>query len=379
MGPGVRRSPASSSTSRPAFTVITVPARTTRSGSPWLSGTSTWKSPTVTGALTPCGAEEPLVRGRPGGGRGRGHRSAPRCSGSSSRIWRAGEGASPCSRPVRRTARHRSPRARSTTAAWSARTTAGPTSRTGPLRARSVGEQGVPAPPGRTCTRSVPGALRARVGVRRRARRRHPGDAVGGRSGLPPDQPPVEVWQTSTPRMTDNFLDITHFPFVHEERRSQQDPRVPKFELERLDDESYGYRTRSSRTNVRRHRRHREEPRRSNRGSERLPPSVRRPQHDPLRQRPRPHPPAALTPIDDETSYFTFVVWRNDDFSVPAEDVIAFDLAIGAEDKRMLEQSTAAPARPDDARQRAGRQVQRRMAPPPRGTDEPTHPRPRGG
>ena len=44
------------------------------------------------------------------------------------------------------------------------------------------------------------------------------------------------------------------------------------------------------------------------------------------------------TPIDDVTSYFTFVVWRNDDFSVSAEEVIRFDLAIGAEDKRMLEQ-----------------------------------------
>ena len=43
------------------------------------------------------------------------------------------------------------------------------------------------------------------------------------------------------------------------------------------------------------------------------------------------------TPIDDERSYFTFVVWRNDDHSVPAEEVIAFDRAIGAEDKRMLE------------------------------------------
>ena len=31
---------------------------------------------------------------------------------------------------------------------------------------------------------------------------------------------------------------------------------------------------------------------------------------------------------------FTFVVWRNDDFSVPAEEVIVFDRAIGAEDKR---------------------------------------------
>ena len=43
------------------------------------------------------------------------------------------------------------------------------------------------------------------------------------------------------------------------------------------------------------------------------------------------------TPIDDVTSYFTFVVWRNDDFTVPAEEVIAFDRAIGAEDKTMLE------------------------------------------
>ena len=43
------------------------------------------------------------------------------------------------------------------------------------------------------------------------------------------------------------------------------------------------------------------------------------------------------TPIDDTTSLFTFVVWRNDDASVPAEEVIAFDRAIGAEDKEMLE------------------------------------------
>jgi hypothetical protein len=37
------------------------------------------------------------------------------------------------------------------------------------------------------------------------------------------------------------------------------------------------------------------------------------------------------------TSYFTFVVWRNDDFSVPADEVIAFDRRIGLEDKTMLE------------------------------------------
>ncbi|MEO5902073.1 MAG: hypothetical protein ABIR68_18350, partial [Ilumatobacteraceae bacterium] len=43
------------------------------------------------------------------------------------------------------------------------------------------------------------------------------------------------------------------------------------------------------------------------------------------------------TPIDDVTALFTFVVWRNDDFATSAEEVIRFDLAIGAEDKRMLE------------------------------------------
>jgi hypothetical protein len=43
------------------------------------------------------------------------------------------------------------------------------------------------------------------------------------------------------------------------------------------------------------------------------------------------------TPIDEVTSYFTFVIWRNDDFDVPAEDVIQFDRAIGEEDRVMLE------------------------------------------
>jgi hypothetical protein len=43
------------------------------------------------------------------------------------------------------------------------------------------------------------------------------------------------------------------------------------------------------------------------------------------------------TPIDDENAYFTFVVWRNDDFGISAEDVVAFDRSIGHEDKEMLE------------------------------------------
>ena len=73
------------------------------------------------------------------------------------------------------------------------------------------------------------------------------------------------------------------------------------------------------------------------------------------------------TPIDDVTSYFTFVVWRNDDFSISAEEIIRFDLAIGAEDKRMLEQLDGVlPLDQTSARQRASRQVLRRVAPPTR-------------
>ena len=69
------------------------------------------------------------------------------------------------------------------------------------------------------------------------------------------------------------------------------------------------------------------------------------------------------TPIDDVTSYFTFVVWRNDDFSVSAEEVIRFDMAIGAEDKRMLELLDGVlPLDQTDAGQRAGRQVLGRVA-----------------
>ena len=43
------------------------------------------------------------------------------------------------------------------------------------------------------------------------------------------------------------------------------------------------------------------------------------------------------TPVDDTTSLFTFVVWRNDDHATDPEEIIAFDRAIGAEDQRMLE------------------------------------------
>ena len=151
---------------------------------------------------------------------------------------------------------------------------------------------------------------------------------------------PVEVWATSATRMVDNFLDIAHFPYVHTGSFGRrQNTRVPKVECSPLDDDFYGYgyevevnnpdlaMTASMQTAA-------VLTRRMTSGFH-LPFTVRSTidyetglRHVLL---------LCSTPIDDVTSTFTFVVWRNDDFSVSAEDVVRLDRAIGAEDKVMLE------------------------------------------
>lgn len=151
----------------------------------------------------------------------------------------------------------------------------------------------------------------------------------------------VDVWATSATRMTDNFLDISHFPYVHIGTFGiAQNSEVPKIEMEQLDDDFFGYRYEvevrnddesgkeaSGLTDAIVHRR------------------MTTGFHLPFTVRSTIHYETGLdhlillcsTPIDDVTSYFTFVIWRNDDFSVPGQEVIVFDRAIGAEDKRMLE------------------------------------------
>ncbi len=151
---------------------------------------------------------------------------------------------------------------------------------------------------------------------------------------------PVELWSTSATRMSDNFCDITHFPYVHIGTfGGAQDPHVPKIEMVQLDEYFFGYRY---------------EVRASNSGIG----SISSGQTESVIERAMTtgftmpftvrstiayntgltHIILMLsTPIDDENSYFTFIIWRNDDFSISAEEVIRFDLAIGAEDKLMLE------------------------------------------
>ena len=152
---------------------------------------------------------------------------------------------------------------------------------------------------------------------------------------------PVDVWTTSATRMTDNFLDISHFPFVHTGTFGRaQDTHVPKVELSELDNGWFGYSYEVSAKNdglgtmV------------SGQTADVVERAMSSGFHLPFDVRSTIRYGTGLshtllllsTPIDDVTSYFTFVVWRNDDFSTSAEEVIRFDLAIGAEDKRMLQQ-----------------------------------------
>ncbi len=152
---------------------------------------------------------------------------------------------------------------------------------------------------------------------------------------------PVDVWRCSATRMSDNFLDISHFPFVHVGTFGRaQETQVPKLQLEELDNGWYGYkyevRANNSALGTMVSGQSVDVVERAMSSGFHLPFDVRSTisYHTGLQ-----HILLLLsTPIDDVTSYFTFVVWRNDDFAVSAEEIIRFDLAIGAEDKRMLEQ-----------------------------------------
>ena len=149
----------------------------------------------------------------------------------------------------------------------------------------------------------------------------------------------VDVWRTSVTRMTDNFMDISHFPYVHVGTFGIPDNTVvPKISMEQLDVDFYGYRYQAEVSNE-------TGSAASGLAAKVITRTMTTGFNLPFTVLSTIHYETGLdhlillcsTPIDDVTSYFTFVIWRNDDFSVPAEEVIAFDRAIGAEDKAMLE------------------------------------------
>ncbi len=176
-----------------------------------------------------------------------------------------------------------------------------------------------------------------------------PGEPVGTLPAIPQeDDPafrrinnPVQVWRTATTRMVDNFLDISHFSYVHRGTfGATVDPLVPPIEVTELPDgyTGYAYEARVGNPSV------------AAAGvTGQTEPEVDRWMtsgfHLPFTVRSTVRYADGLehilllvsTPIDDVTSYFTFVVWRNDDFRVSAEDIIQFDRRIGVEDRTMLE------------------------------------------
>lgn len=151
---------------------------------------------------------------------------------------------------------------------------------------------------------------------------------------------PVEQWQVSATRMTDNFMDIAHFPWVHTGTfGNNQRTLVPKIDLKELPEGFYGYEYDIVADN----------PPSAELSSGMAGGAISRSMttgfYLPFTVRSTIHFGSGLnhiillltTPIDDVTSYFTFVVWRNDDFRISSEDTILFDRMIGAEDKAMLE------------------------------------------
>jgi phenylpropionate dioxygenase-like ring-hydroxylating dioxygenase large terminal subunit len=141
--------------------------------------------------------------------------------------------------------------------------------------------------------------------------------------------------------MTDNFMDISHFPWVHVGTFGLQDQTaVPKLDLGPLDDGYFGYRYTVDVGNT-----NTDGVVASGIEGDVVTREMSTGFHLPFTVRSTIHYETGLdhlillcsTPIDDVTSYFTFVIWRNDDFSTDPEETIAFDRAIGAEDKAMLE------------------------------------------
>jgi phenylpropionate dioxygenase-like ring-hydroxylating dioxygenase large terminal subunit len=146
---------------------------------------------------------------------------------------------------------------------------------------------------------------------------------------------PVETWAASATRMTDNFCDVAHFPYVHAGTIGPDtDPIVAPIHVESLGDDFTGY---CYTVDV--HDEHGNEVRQRMSTAFHLPFVVR--SNTSYESGPRTGHDRVLllctTPIDDVTSLFAFVSWRNHDHDLSAEEFIAFDRAIGAEDRAMLE------------------------------------------
>ncbi|MDX2381942.1 MAG: aromatic ring-hydroxylating dioxygenase subunit alpha [Acidimicrobiia bacterium] len=150
----------------------------------------------------------------------------------------------------------------------------------------------------------------------------------------------VQVWNCPATRMIDNMLDVAHFPYVHAGTFGrEQEQVVPGFTLEQLDDTFHGYRYSVVVDNEG------EAKAMSGGGDDvisidmttgfALPFSVRSTMSYDNGIEQTLFMTAA--PIDDDRSYFTFVLWRNDDVSSTGREIVDFELEVAREDRAMLE------------------------------------------
>jgi phenylpropionate dioxygenase-like ring-hydroxylating dioxygenase large terminal subunit len=150
----------------------------------------------------------------------------------------------------------------------------------------------------------------------------------------------MQVWNCSATRMIDNMLDVAHFPFVHDGTFGrEQELVVPNFGLEQLDATFYGYEYTVVVNN--------EGGAKSMSGGGgdvislrmstgfALPFSVRSTMSYDNGIEQTLFMTAA--PISEERSYFTFVLWRNDDVSSTGRQIVDFELEVAREDRAMLE------------------------------------------
>lgn len=162
-------------------------------------------------------------------------------------------------------------------------------------------------------------------------------DAGGGFTRL---NTGMQVWDCSATRMIDNMLDVAHFPYTHAGTFGrEQETEVPHYSLEQLDETFHGYRYEVVINNEG------EAKAMSGGGADvirlkmstgfALPFSVRSTMSYDNGIEQVLFMTAA--PIGTERSYFSFVLWRNDDVSSTGKQIVDFELEVALEDRRMLE------------------------------------------
>jgi phenylpropionate dioxygenase-like ring-hydroxylating dioxygenase large terminal subunit len=150
----------------------------------------------------------------------------------------------------------------------------------------------------------------------------------------------MQTWECSATRMIDNMLDVAHFPYTHTGTFGrEQEKAVPRYSLTQLDEVFHGYEYSVVINNEG------EAKAMSGGGDDvirldmstgfTLPFSVRSTMsyENGIEQ------VLLMTaaPITAERSYFTFVLWRNDDVSVTGQQIVDFELEVAREDQTMLE------------------------------------------